>query len=255
MQDALGVQWWIDPAARSAQLHTDADSALCRMVRPDRGRTEWLLLPELAPECRSVLGYDRCPAFVELGRQAASDRGIHNASSIHHDSSDHANSGRVRIPSGERAFDLIVCRKAPFNWIEDATRVARPGATLLMLVPDGTPQTPWLNELPESLRWQPPKDPNWCRVAIESRLAVSGLVLDSWWTSDVPEYFPDAEQLYVWRAWRRTEAEVPPFSRMRADLERLFSAHATAEGLGVRLRHVIWKATVPTLPTSARASN
>jgi hypothetical protein len=48
--------------------------------------------------------------------------------------------------------------------------VARPGAVLLMLVPDWTPLSPRTAELPEPLRWEEADDPHWARPAIERRL-------------------------------------------------------------------------------------
>src|SRR5689334_12869975 len=97
----------------------------------------------IAPLCRSVLGYDRTAAWVELAQRSARVRGVTNATFVCHDSSPDANGGRARLPAPDASFDLLICSKGPFHWIEDAPRVARPGATLLMLVPDATPLTPW----------------------------------------------------------------------------------------------------------------
>ena len=200
---------------------------------------------DIAPYCRSVVGYDRTAAWIALARQAASDRGLSNARFVCHDSSAEANGGRVRLPAPDAAFDLLICSKGPFHWIEDARRVARPGAVLLMLVPDWTPLTAWTAELPEPLRWQGSDDPHWARPAIEQRLAIARLSLHSWWSLDVPEPCPDPEALYAWRTWGCTQDEGPSFAEVAEDLERIFARYRGPGGLEIRRRRYLWKAVVP----------
>lgn len=199
----------------------------------------------IAPHVRSVLGYDRTAPWVDLARRAAGERGLTNATFVRHDSSPAVNGGRARLPAADATFDLLLCSKGPFHWIEDARRVARPGATLLMLVPDATPLTPWHERLPEELRWKEAADPDWARPSIEGRLAAAGLDLHSWWSFDVPEVFPDPEQLYTWLAWGRTPEEVPPFAATRPALAAIFAEHGDPEGVAIRYRRYLWKAVVP----------
>jgi hypothetical protein len=162
-----------------------------------------------------------------------------------HDSSPAVNGGKGRIPAADASFNLLLCSKGPFHWLEDARRVARPGAVLLMLLPDGVPYSPWHASLPEPLRWQDSVDPNWARPSVERHLAAGGLTLHSWWSFDVPETFPDPEQLYVWLAWGYLPDEVPAFGEVRSILERIFAEHAGADGLEIRHRSYIWKAVIP----------
>lgn len=199
---------------------------------------------EIAPSCRSVVGYDRIASWITMAQRAAQERGLTNTTFICHDSSTEANGGHARLPTPEAAFDLLICGKGPFHWIEDARRVARPGAVLLMLVPDMTPLTAWTEQLPEPLRWQA-GDPHWARPAIEQRLSIGQLSLHSWWSFDVPELFPDAEALYSWRTWGCTPDEVPPFADVAVDLERIFTRYSSPRGLEIRRRRSIWKAIVP----------
>lgn len=199
---------------------------------------------EIAPSCRSIVGYDRIATWINMAQRAARERGFTNTIFLCHDSSAEANGGRVRLPAAEAAFDLLICGKGPFHWIEDARRVARPGAVLLMLVPDATPFTAWTDQLPEPLRWQE-WDPHWARPAIEQRLTGAQLSLHSWWSFDVPELFPDAEALYSWRTWGCTPEEVPSFAEVAADLERIFARYCGPRGLEIRRRRYIWKAIVP----------
>lgn len=204
---------------------------------------------EIAPHVRSVLAYDRTAAWIALGQQAARSRGLANLTFVCHDSSLEANGGRARIPAEDGSFDLLLCSKGPFHWLEDARRVARPGAVLLMLVPSDPPLTPWHDLLPPALQWQAPDDPHWAQPAIERRLAVGRLALESWWSFEVPEVFPDPEQVYAWRAWGTVPGEVPPFSEVRQALERIFAEHAANHGPGrgvaIRRRRYLWRAVVP----------
>lgn len=199
---------------------------------------------ELAPNCHSILGYDRTEAYIDLARRAARERGLSNVTFICHDSSPDANGGRVRLPGADASFDLLICSKGPFHWIEDARRVARAGAVLIMLVPDHTPLTAWQGWFPECLRWGKAPDPHWARAAIEERLKAGGLSLHSWWSLDVPEVFPDVEQMYIWLTWGRTPEEVPAFAEVRPILERVFAAYGEKGGVTVRRRRHLWKAVV-----------
>jgi hypothetical protein len=191
-----------------------------------------------------VLGYDRIPGWIDLAHQAATAQGIPNTTFISHDSSADENGGQSRLPAADHSIDLFVCSKGPFNWIEDAPRAGRPGASLLMLVPDATPLEPWTDLLPETLRWEA-WPPDWARTAIEGRLDSAGLHLHSWWSFDVPELFSDPEALYTWRAWGFTLQEVPSYQDVATILEKIFEQYAGPQGLEIRRRRYIWKAVIP----------
>jgi ubiquinone/menaquinone biosynthesis C-methylase UbiE len=208
---------------------------------------------EIAPQVRSVLAYDRTAAWIELGRRRAQEQGLGNLTFVCHDSSLEANGGRARIPAEDGSFDLLICSKGPFHWLEDARRVARPGATLLMLVPSDTPVTPWHSWLPVALQWRDRADPHWAQPAVERRLEIGRLTLDSWWSFEVPEVFPEPSELYAWLTWGMVPGEVPAYEEVRAVLERVFAEHGgryrtvdgLAEGVAIRRRRYLWKAVVP----------
>jgi 2-polyprenyl-3-methyl-5-hydroxy-6-metoxy-1,4-benzoquinol methylase len=63
---------------------------------------------EIAPLCRSVLGYDRTAAWIGLAQQAAQERGLTNVTFVCHDSSAAANGGQVRVPAQDATFDLLI---------------------------------------------------------------------------------------------------------------------------------------------------
>ncbi|MBI3942499.1 MAG: hypothetical protein HY326_05750 [Chloroflexi bacterium] len=123
--------------------------------------------------------------------------------------------------------------------------MARPGAVLLMLVPDATPLTPWHAWLPETLQWQADDNPNWARQSIEQRLAAGGLSLHSWWSYDVPEIFPTPDDLYTWLAWGYLPEEAPSLAEVCPILERVFAEYGDSTGVAIRHRRYLWKAVVP----------
>ena len=96
-----------------------------------------------------------------------------------------------------------------------------------------------------TLQWTEPTDPHWARPAIEQRLATAGLVIHSWWSFDVPQVFPDPEQLYVWRTFGATRDEVPLFAEVRPILEGIFAEYSGARGVELRHRRYLWTAVVP----------
>jgi 23S rRNA (guanine745-N1)-methyltransferase len=198
---------------------------------------------EIAPLARRVVAYDRVSSYVEIGREAARERGVRNVDFVLADSSAAANGGKPRIPSEDGAFDLIISRRGPTHWIEDARRVARPGAVLLQLNPLEGPDPPWSDELPPDLRLAPAASQN-IRASVERRLGIGGLRLHSAWTYDVPQRIPDAWELYHFLTFGRLGIEVPAWEQVREFLEAVFARHATARGLDVRLRRFLWKAVV-----------
>ena len=202
---------------------------------------------DMAPRCRSVLAYDFTAGYIDMARRAAEARGIANATFVVHDSSSDANGGRPRTPAPDHSIDLWVNSKGPWRVILDAPRVCRPGATLLMLVPQGEPAMPWEALIPEPLHPMAPTndDPNWARKAIEQRLAEAGLRLHSWWDFDTPELFPTPKELYVARTFGCTLEEVPSYQEVAPVLERIFREFAGPEGLEARWIRHIWKAIAP----------
>ena len=219
-----------------AHLHSDADVL---DVACGHGSTTL----SLAPLCRSIVGYDYTAPWIELAQQNARESGITNATFICHDSSAAANDGQARLPSEADSYDLLICSKGPFHWIEDAPRVARNGAVMLMLVPDADPLTAWHSLLPDVLQWQDAPD-HWARPAIEQRLALAELRLDSWWSFDVPEAFSEPEQLYIWLTFGQVPEDVPSFAEVRPILGKIFTKYANSHGVEIRRRRYLWKAIV-----------
>ncbi len=198
---------------------------------------------ELAPFCHSIFGYDRVASYIELAQKAAEKSGLTNVTFYCADSSVTANNNHSRIPAPyDHAFDLLISRRGPLHWIEDARRVARPGAILLELCVMETPSAPWDYLLPAC--FQSKKNMGSIREAVERRLQAANIALHSCWTFDVPEIFPDVEQLYRFLSFGYTIEEVPPFEEMRPTLEHIFSHYAGPQGLERRFGRLLWKAVV-----------
>jgi len=200
---------------------------------------------DIAVKTRTVLGYDRQPIYIELARRLAECRQVDNVTFVCADSSLEANGGRARIPALDTSFDLLLCRRGPHHWVEDAYRVARPGATLIMLIPNLTPRTEWSGALPDPLGWNDEDDPLWARDRIAARMAATGLSIDRYWACVVPEYFSTPEEFYKWRAWGYVAGEVPPFIEVQDLLHKLFQRYAGADGLEVKHSRFIWMTRVP----------
>jgi 23S rRNA (guanine745-N1)-methyltransferase len=200
---------------------------------------------DFAPYCRTIVGYDRTAGWIRLAQEQARRAQQPNATFILHDSSPHANGGHARLPVTDASCDLIVCSKGPFHWIDDACRAARSSATLIMLVPDATPLTPWQEALPEVLRWTPAPDRHWARSAIEQRLVANGLTLQCWWEFDVPEYFAHPDDLYDWLTWGEPSETMPTRAAIRPTLEQIFVTHGQSHGVAIRHRRYLWLSTIP----------
>lgn len=208
----------------------------------------------IAPHVRSVLAYDATPAYIDLACKAAEERGITNAKFLNYNSRGrfHAN-GLARTPAEDHSIDLWVNSKGPFHPIADAPRVCRPGAVMLMLVPDGGvpsghPPEPWNDLLPAPFRVQEDpnrSDPNWVYQSIQRNLSEAGLRLHSWWDFDVPCCYPDPREMYAYLSWPYMDDEVPAYEEVAPDFERIFQAFAGPQGLEVRWRRSIWKAVIP----------
>jgi SAM-dependent methyltransferase len=196
----------------------------------------------IAPFVHHVLAYDRVPSYIEMARTAAAERHIPNVTFLCYDSSTNVHE-TPRIPADDHSFDLLISRRGPLHWLEDARRVARPGAALLQLNPMETPLPPWNSELPEALRRPAPGD--WTmRGAVERKLALGRLSLHSCWTFDVPEWFDDPEQFYLFLSWGFAPEEVPTFAELRETLESIFGRYGRSNGLALRHCRFLWKAVV-----------
>jgi SAM-dependent methyltransferase len=192
----------------------------------------------LAGRCRSIIGYDRVPEYIRMAQEAG--KGIDNARFLLWDSHEDVH-GKGTLPAEPESFDLLISRRGPLNWMDDARRVSRQGAVLLQLNPMPLDAPPWNELLPEALRFGGPLD---IRQAVERRMEIGGLKMESCWTFEVPEVFNDPYQLYVLMTWGRTPDEVPGFDEVRPVLERIFTEYGSGEGVAMPHGRLLWRARV-----------
>jgi SAM-dependent methyltransferase len=197
---------------------------------------------EIAPHCRSLLAYDRVPSYIELAQAGAQQRSIDNITFICADSSTQSNP-RPRIPADSNSYDLLISHMGPLHWVEDAQRVARKGAILIQLNPLETHPPGWNDYLPHELRL-PTTNGQTMRQVVERRLQSGGLHLHSCWTFDVPEYLPNAYELYKLLSWGFTAEEVPAWEAVQELLEAIYQRYTSSYGLVIPHRRLLWMAIV-----------
>ncbi|HJP32634.1 MAG TPA: class I SAM-dependent methyltransferase [Candidatus Latescibacteria bacterium] len=200
-----------------------------------------------APLCRSLRAYDQVDRYVTLARQAVAEHGIDNTTLLCRNSSADRNGGQVTVPALTASIDVVISRRGPTNWIEDAPRFCRPGAVLLQLNPLGLlEEYSWNRQLPESLRLSPPDpDPDaGMRSRIETRLARVGLAIHSCWTYDVPEWLHGPRELYRFLTFGRSPDEVESWPEVHGELSAVFARHAVESGLELRNRRFLWKSVL-----------
>lgn len=200
----------------------------------------------LAPLCRSVLAYDRVPGYIKIAQQATRKGGVENVTFLCEDSSAEANDGEVRIPVEANSFDLLISRRGPLHWLEDARRVARPGARIIQLNPLETPVPDWAQRLPEPLRSAAGIEYNYGMLnSVTYQLARGGLQLHSAWTYDIPEFFDQPRELYNRLAWGYIPGEIPEWAEVNEIIEQIFNDYAwSQQGLVMRHTRLLWMAVV-----------
>lgn len=188
------------------------------------------------------LAYDAIPAFIAQAEAEVRALGLDNVELVVADSGAGANGGVARAPVEAGAVDLAISRRGPTNWIADARRFARPGASLIQLNPLDGPAPTWNAELPEGLRIAPTGEDIGSRIA--GQLARAGLAVHSAWTFDVPEHLPTVRDLHAYLTFLHAPDAALSFEATAPALQAVFDRHAGDQGLEVRQRRYLWKAVV-----------
>jgi ubiquinone/menaquinone biosynthesis C-methylase UbiE len=195
---------------------------------------------QVAASCRTLLAYDRVPAYIHLAQTAAEQQNAKNVTFVCADSSISMN-GQARVPAGEQSFDVIYSRRGPLHWIDEARRVTRPGAVLFQLNPMLPPPPEWNQHLPEAFRLT---GFTTMEQTVRQRLSQNGLIIHSCWTFQVQEIFAAPEDLYTFITWGHDPATVPPLTELAPALNRIFQDYATSEGLEVPFGRFLWKSFI-----------
>jgi len=200
---------------------------------------------ELAPYCRSILAYDRVESYIQIAQKNARKIGVDNLRYLCIDSSLLKNEGVAKIPAEADSFDMMISRRGPLHWLEDAKRVGRSGAILIQLNPLETPIPSWADLLPEPLRSASGIAYQYGMLnSVKRRLELGGIELHSAWTYDVPEYFSDPKELYKRLTWGYIPQEVPTWEKVTPIFTEIYQQFAGPDGLSLRHTRLLWKAVV-----------
>ncbi len=222
------------------------------LVRPDTdildvGCGHGELTLGLAARCRSAVGIERDPGLVGLAQELAAERGVQNVRFVQARlaSRDEQGPGAVGIPLPDNSIDLFTNRRGPIldRYLNEAIRVARPGAVVLGLHPTGNAPVPdWRGELPEAFQNE------FGALSFEEvaawviePLTKAGITDYQVRWIDVPEYFRAPCEVYARLSWMDA-SRFPPYSEVESTFEAVHRRYAGPKGLVLRHQRLLWQA-------------
>lgn len=201
---------------------------------------------KLAPSCASIRAYDRVASYIELAEKNRAAAGIDNVEFLCYDMQDPSHE-QPRLPADDDSVDMIIGRRAPLHWIQDARRVCRPGALLIALSPMEEPIPAWSSKLPTRLHYENSgrhTGNGSIHQSVENRLHQAGLTLHSGWGFDVPEVFADPAEFYVMLTWGLPQDEIPSYEDLQVRIGQIYDRYAGNQGIVLRHRRFLWKSVV-----------
>jgi SAM-dependent methyltransferase len=205
----------------------------------------------LARRSRSIVGIERDSGYLELAKELAVEQNIGNAQFFQVNLAGVEDEDRVfaSIPLADDSVDLFINRRGPIlqRYLQEAIRVARPGAVIMGLHPTGnTPAPPWRDELPEPYRKA------FMALSFDE---VTGWVIDplraasisdySLWWIDVPEFLHTPYELYVRLGGSQTSA-ASEYQNIEPQFVKIVKQYGTSQGIVVRHQRLLWQAYLPT---------
>lgn len=200
----------------------------------------------LAPSCASIVAYDRVSSYIDLANENKAAAGVDNVEYRCYDMLDPA-LDEPQLPVDAGAIDMIIGRRAPLHWIQDARRACRDGALLMALSPMEEPIPAWSSKLPTKLHYENSgrhTGTGSIHQSVENRLHQAALTLHSGWGFDVPEIFEDPREFYTMLTWGLPGAEVPPFEDLEVRIRHIYERYAEDGGIALRHCRFLWKAVV-----------
>ena len=204
----------------------------------------------LAAKCRSIVGIEREPGYLELARELAAEQQVANVQFYQVKLAGIEDEDRVfaGIPLADDSIDLFVDRRGPIlqRYMDEAIRVARRGAVIVGLHPTGTAPAPtWRDQLPEPYRkvlWAYSFDEvtGW----VTNPLRAAGISDYSLWWLDVPEFFRTPHELYV-RLNVLQSTDAPAYQAVEPQLTEILKQHGTPRGIVLRHQRLLWQAYLP----------
>lgn len=201
---------------------------------------------DLAESCRSVVAYDRVQSYIDLAEEEKAKRNNDNARFLCYDARD-PTLEEVRLPVEDNSVDVIIGRRAPLHWIQDAKRACRPGGLLIQLNPMEEPIPAWSSKLPHMLHYENSgrhTGTGSIHQSVENRLHQAGLLLHSGWGFDVPEIFDEPRELYTMITWGLPRSELPSYEELEYKFKSIYDRFAEKQGIVLRHCRYLWKAEV-----------
>jgi SAM-dependent methyltransferase len=201
---------------------------------------------DLAPSCHHILAFDRVDNYVNLANKAKEARDISNVEFVRYDVADPSHD-ELALPADTDSIDLIICRRGPLHWIEDAGRVCKNGAFIIALNPMEEPIPAWSSKLPRQLHYENSgrhTGSGSIHHSVENRLHQAGLMLHSGWSFDVPEVFAEPIELYKMITWGLPLDEIPTFEDMEYKFDSIYKTFAEPDGIVLRHCRFLWQAQI-----------
>ena len=220
----------------------------CDVLDVGCGHGEFTLT--LADRCRSIVGIERDPGYLELARELAAEQEVANVQFYQANLAGVGDEDRdfAGIPVADNSIDLLINRRGPIlrRYLDEALRVARPGAVIVGLHPTGnTPVPTWADQLPE---------PYQNVFMVLSFDEVTGWVIDplqeagisdySIWWIDVPEFFRTSYELYVRLGGTQT-VDDPEYRDIEPQLTKIIDQYGSSQGIILRHQRLLWQAYLP----------
>ena len=200
----------------------------------------------LAARCRSIVGIERESGYLELAKELAVEQNVVNAQFYQVNLAGVEDEDRVfaGIPLADDSIDLFINRRGPIlrRYLDEALRVARPGAVIVGLHPAGNSPAPtWVDQLPGPYR-EVFRALSFDEVAgwVIDPLRKAGVSDYSLWWIDVPEFFRTPYELYIRLGGSQT-ADAPEYQNIEPQLTNIFKLYGTPQGIVLRHQRLLWQ--------------
>lgn len=204
----------------------------------------------LAARCRTIVGIEREPGYLELARELAAEQNATNVQFFQANLAGADEQDRVfaGIPLADNSIDLFVNRRGPIlrRYLDEARRVACPGAVIVGLHPAGNAPAPsWRDELPTPYQ-QVFIALSFDQVAawVTEPVQAAGIAEYSLWWIDVPEFLRTPYELYA-RLGASQPPGVPDYQEIEPQLAEIIERHRTPRGLVLRHQRLLWQVNLP----------
>jgi SAM-dependent methyltransferase len=204
----------------------------------------------LAARCRTIVGIERNPDYLELAKELTAEQNVTNVQFYQVNLAGVEDEDRVfaGIPLADDSIDLFLNRRGPLlqRYLEEALRVARRGAVFVGLHPTGGPPAPtWRDQLPE------PYQKVFTALPFEEvtswvidPLRTAGISDYSLWWIDVPEFLRTPYELFVRLGGSQT-SEALEYQNIEPKLAKIFKQFSTSQGIVLRHQRLLWQACLP----------